>query len=356
MIGAAPVTVPSIAAATAGIAGFVASLFVGSRLVPGVEREVVAADGECVRYRFNGLVLFAIVMSLAALAQWLGPGLAGLARNRWSLFIAANLLAWPAAAAMAWRPRAPGHPALADFIYGRERSPQLWGVDLKLFSYRPSLIGLALMNLSFAALQFEESGTLSRAMICYQAFTFVYIANYFLFERGMLFTWDLIEENFGWMLIWGDYVLVPFFYALPGLYVYLRPDDVTPGFAVGTALVYGFGFWLFRGANGQKHRFKERPSAPIWGRPPRVVGNRLLASGFWGIGRKLNYTGEFLIYVSWTLLTGFQSPVPYLVPAWLLMLLMQRAARDDRRCSRKYGSVWDDYCRTVKFRMFPYIY
>ena len=354
MMPFASVSAQSVGFAVAGEACFVALLFVLSRVVPGHDVEIVASTGERIRYRFNGLVLFAITLLLAGLAQWCGFGLAVLARHVWSVFIAANLLAWPAAIALAFRgSRAPG---FAGFFYGVEKNPQMWGIDLKMFSYRPSLIGLALMNVSFAALQWEETGTLSLAMICYQAFTLIYITNYFHFEQGMLFTWDIIEEKFGWMLIWGDYVLVPFFYSLPAAYVLLRPDDIAPAPALAAAALYVFGFWVFRGANGQKHQFKQHPSAPIWGRAPHVVGGCLLASGFWGIGRKLNYTGEFLMYVSWTLMAGFQSLVPYLVPAWLLLLLMQRAGRDDKRCRQKYGQLWDEYCRTARFRMFPYIY
>ena len=349
----APISVASVALAVLGVAGFVVALFAASWLVPGPEQSIVTRNGERIRYRFNGLALFAITMGLAGLVQAFGPGLAGLARHIWSLFIAANLLAWPAAIALALRAPAGG---FAAFFYGAECNPQLFGIDLKMFSYRPSLIGLALINVAFAALQWDATGALSLAMIGYQAFTLLYVLNYFHFEHGMLFTWDIIEEKFGWMLVWGDYVLVPFFYSMPAAFVLLRPDDISPlAFFILTVL-YGFGFWVFRGANGQKHRFKQNPAAPVWGRSPQVVGGRLLASGFWGIGRKLNYTGEFLMYLSWTAMAGFQSAVPYLVPAWLLLLLMQRAARDDRRCREKYGRLWDEYCRTARFRMFPYIY
>jgi len=38
---------------------------------------------------------------------------------------------------------------------------------------------------------------------------------------------------------------------------------------------------VFRGANKQKHVFKKNPKAPIWGKPPKVVGGKLLASGYW---------------------------------------------------------------------------
>lgn len=353
MMSFAPISVSSVSFAMAGIGGFVVVLLVASWLVPGPEQDIVGENGKRIRFRFNGLALFAIAMVLVAFMQALGAGLAALARHLLSLFIAANLLAWPAAIVLVVRAPRPG---LAAFFYGAEKHPQLFSIDLKMFSYRPSLIGLALINVSFASLQLEMIGTLSLAMIGYQAFMLLYIANYFHFEQGMLSTWDIIEEKFGWMLVWGDYVLVPFFYSLPAAYVLLRPEDISPLAVLAIAILYAFGFWLFRGANGQKHRFKQYPAMPIWGRSPHVIGGRLLASGFWGIGRKLNYTGEFFIYLSWTLMAGFQSAVPYLLPAWLLLLLMQRAARDDRRCSQKYGRLWAEYCRTARFRMFPYIY
>lgn len=38
---------------------------------------------------------------------------------------------------------------------------------------------------------------------------------------------------------------------------------------------------VFRGANKQKHDFKKNPKSPIWGKPPKVVGGKLLASGYW---------------------------------------------------------------------------
>lgn len=40
-------------------------------------------------------------------------------------------------------------------------------------------------------------------------------------------------------------------------------------------------YLVFRGANKQKHVFKKNPEALIWGKPPKVVGGKLLASGYW---------------------------------------------------------------------------
>ncbi|MGH2690638.1 MAG: hypothetical protein ACRDKW_17790 [Actinomycetota bacterium] len=87
-----------------------------------------------------------------------------------------------------------------------------------------------------------------------------------------------------------------------------------------------------------------------------MIGGRLLVSGFWGIGRKLNYTGELMVYTAWTLTTGFRSPVPYLLPLWLAVLFVHRAWRDEQRCLNKYGDLWSEYCRHARFRMLPFVY
>src|SRR5262249_24517846 len=232
----------------------------------------------------------------------------------------------------------------------------LLGVDLKLFSYRPSLIGLALVNLSLAAAEYQAQGGLSLDMALYQVLFLVYVANYLQFEQGILFTWDMIEERFGWMLVWGDYVLVPFFYCLPGLWLLGHPHELGPTAAVILILLFGLGFWLFRGANEQKHRFRRDPDALIWGKPAETLGGRLLVSGFWGIGRKLNYTGELCIYVALAMTAGFASPVPYLVALWLAALLVHRAWRDEQRCRAKYGELWAAYCPRARLPLVAVVY
>ena len=180
-----------------------------------------------------------------------------------------------------------------------------------MFSYRPSLIGLALTDLSLACLQIAAHGRLAPRMALYQVFSFLYLANYFQFESGMLFTWDVVSEKFGWELVWGDYVLVPFFYSLPAWYLVDNFDPIPPVMLAAVILLYAGGFATFRGANQQKHRFKQDPHARIWGQPARTLEGRLLVSGFWGIGRKLNYTGELCMYWAWTLLCGFTRSCPF---------------------------------------------
>jgi len=347
-VAQAPLGAESVLAAAGAWLGFVALLFLGSRLLPArVEPGASGPDGSAREYRLNGLALFCLTIGAVAIAQAAGLApLEWIARHLVALFLVANSFA--VAFTLALRPWAlPG---------GSERDPAWWGVDLKLFSYRPSLIALALANLSLASAQHAEHGTLSTPMVLYQVFTFLYVLNYFQFERGMLHTWDVIAERFGAMLVWGDYVLVPFFYSLPAWFLVHRTDSPSAGAVAGLIALYAFGFWLFRGANEQKHRFKRDPQARIWGAPARTLGGRLLVSGFWGIARHLNYTGEICMYLAFALTTGFESFLPYLLPAWLAVLLLHRAGRDDRRCREKYGGLWDEYTRRVRFRMFPLVY
>ncbi|WP_187415103.1 hypothetical protein [Nonomuraea sp. PA05] len=336
--------------------GFVAALFAGSLVLPGRRlRGAPLPDGTRRLYRVNGPALLGVVgLGAGVLAVVLPEALGFPYRNAVALFVVANLFA--VAATLVLYARAPGPKRPRDLFSGVELNPTLAGVDLKLFSYRPSLMGLLLINVSFAAAQLERHGELTGRMLLYQAFCALYTINYFQFEHGMLHTWDIIAERFGGMLIWGDYVLVPFFYSLPGWFLV---DTLTPLPAwagVTACLAFAFGFWLFRGANGQKHRARTDPEARIWGRPARFLDGKLLVSGFWGVGRKLNYTGELLMYASWTALCGLASPVPYLLPAWLAVLLIHRAWRDDRRCREKYGPLWDAYCRHARFRMIPFVY
>ena len=339
---------------------FIGILFAGSILLPGRRFEGPKIDGKKLIYKPNGLALFLLTMALAGLGQLAGWfSLSTLHTHFAALLVAANVFAFALSGWLYFRATRSmeGSPGFRrGFFMGVELNPAWLGVDLKFFSYRPSLIALALFNVSFAAVQYETYGELTLAMALYQAFTFLYVLNYFQFEHGMVHTWDIISERFGFNLVWGDYVLVPFFYCLAGWWLVHATEPLSHLAAAAIVALFAFGFWVFRGANGQKHRFKRDPQTVIWGKPARSLDGRLLISGFWGIGRHLNYSGEICVYLSFALTTGFASWAPYLLPGWLAGLLWHRSRRDDRRCRAKYGELWERYTQRVRFAMLPYIY
>ena len=343
------------------IAVFIGALFLGSILVPGRRIRGPDLGGKSITYKINGLALLLLTVLAAGIAQVSGAfSLSLLYMHFFALFVAANVFAFAFSGWLYWRSaRKPAEsPGFwRGFFFGAELNPALLGVDLKMFSYRPSLIGLALFNTSFAVVQYETYGHLTLAMALYQVLTWAYVLNYFQFERGMVHTWDIISERFGWMLVWGDYVFVPFFYCIVGWWlVDASGPPLGPLAAAGIVLLYAFGFWVFRSANAQKHRFKRNPVTRIWGRPAESLDGRLLVSGFWGIGRHLNYSGEICMYLAFALTTGFASWAPYVLPAWLAGLLWHRSRRDERRCRAKYGELWGRYKERVPYSMVPFVY
>ena len=337
---------------------FIVALFIGSIVCPGRQVVLADSDGGTRRFRLNGATLLVVTLLVVGTLHVLGWITVSEIPSRFlELFISANVFAFAFSAYLFLKSRpVEGEGNWTGFFFGRDLNPVHFGIDLKFFSYRPSLIALAIFNLSFAVLQYETYERLTLAMTLYQIFTLIYVFNYFQFESGMVHTWDIVSERFGWMLVWGDYVLVPFFYCIGGWWLVHAQGDLSIGAAIGLVALFSFGFWMFRGSNQQKHRFKQDSATRRWGKPAETLDGRLLVSGFWGIGRHLNYTGEICVYMAFTLTIGFESWIPYLLPIWLLVLLVHRSRRDDKRCREKYGELWVRYTQRVRFAMFPYVY
>ena len=82
-------------------------------------------------------------------------------------------------------------------------------------------------------------------------------------------------------------------------------------------------------------------------------GTKLLTSGWWGLARKINYTGDWIMGLSWCLLCGFESIVPYFYAIYFAILLVHRSIRDDHMCKEKYGEDWEKYKDLVPYRFIP---
>jgi len=347
-------------AAALGLLIFLGLLFAAVKVLPG--RDVAGReepDGTRFRYRINGMAVFAAANVLVAAGTLIFDlSLAPLLDHFWTLFITANLISFALALWLHWRARAarPGPTTLGQKLIGRELNPRVFGVDLKMWAYEPSLIGFGLLVGAFGYAQFERHGEITPQMGFWLVGWWIYLATHYAYQDFLLSIWDVIEERFGLMLLWGDLVLVPFFYSIGGWFLLDQRDPISTPALLAIAALYAVSLWMFRSANAQKWRFKQDPKAVIWGEKAEAIGGRLLISGWWGIGRHLNYTGEIGVYLALTLATGFDSYVPYLLPLWMLVLLTHRAYRDDRRCRAKYGAAWHAYCAHSHFRMFPFVY
>ena len=183
-------------------------------------------------------------------------------------------------------------------------------------------------------------------------------------EPAILTTMDITTDGFGWMLSFGDLAWVPALYSLQARFLSTRHTALTSPFDyayLAIVVVLGvLGMIIFRGANSQKDTYKRDPNHPsvkALKTIPTPAGTKpLLVDGWWGKARHINYFGDWLMSISWSLPTGFISPLPYFYPVYFAVLLVHRDLRDEEKCAIKYGKAWDIYCEKVKYRIIPYVY
>lgn len=257
-----------------------------------------------------------------------------------------------------------------DFYMGIELNPRIGKFDFKLFfNGRPGIIAWTLINISFAAAQYQMYGYVTNSMIIVNLLQAIYVIDFFWNEAWYLNTIDMCHEHFGWMLAWGDSVWLPYMYTLQGLYLVYNPVQLPNEYAL---FVFGLGvsgYLLFRSVNNQKERFRNNNGdVLIWGKKPEYIPctyraadgeerqNKLLVSGWWGFARHFNYTGDLIGSLAYCLACGFGHILPYFYFAFMTILLVHRCIRDEHRCQNKYGTDWDTYCSKVRYRLIPGIF
>ena len=339
------------------------------RVVEGLPLE----DGSRLRYRMNGLaamlVTFAVV-GAGHIEGWLD--LTWIHDNFGALISAITIFCYAFGLFLyVWGKAHPGGPSkvsgdfFVDYFFGpalNPRLPPVTGFDFKFFCEgRPGLIGWMIINFALALTQHERHGAISLSMWIVLGLQLFYILHYFWAESFILSTIDIRSERFGWMLAYGDLGLVPMTYCLQAFYLIDHVHSIPPWWAIFIVLFNFTGFYLFRAANMQKDRFRRDPEhCIIWGKPAEYLdtqrGTRLLVSGFWGKARHVNYLGDWMMALAWSLPCLFGSIVPYFYPLWFAFLLITRERRDDRWCAKKYGADWERYRALVPSRIVPGVY
>jgi len=256
-----------------------------------------------------------------------------------------------------------------DYWMGFARNPRIGSFDLKLFcEARPGLILWVLLNFSIAAKQYEQFGEISISMVLVCVFHFWYIMDYYYHEEAILTTMDIITDKFGFMLVFGDLAWVPFTYVFQAFYLLKhtpggQPIHISYQFVALILALKAVGYYLFRWVNSQKHEFRrhaDEPNFTVWGKKPTYIltkrGTKLLTSGFWGLARHLNYTGDIILSWTWCLPCAFDSIAPYFYGIYFTALDVHRCWRDHNECKKKYGDDWEKYCKTVPYVFIPGIF
>jgi 7-dehydrocholesterol reductase len=279
-----------------------------------------------------------------------------------------------------------------DYFMGVELNPRIGPLDWKLFfNGRPGIIGWSLINLSFAAAQFTYHGHISNSMILVNFLQTLYIGYFFYREAWYLKTLDISHDHFGWMFSFGDLVWLPAMYTLQALYLVENPVDLSFPYFLFVLSLGCCGFYIFASSNNEKDNFRSNHRNDMIDRKQlrdlsytscgrgkdsmhRNAGSlpqlrtipctyhtsdgkthqtQLLMSGWWGTCRHINYTGDLMLSLAYSLACGTNSIFPYFYIIYLTILLLHRSIRDDTKCRDKYGSSWDTYCQHVPYRFIP---
>jgi 7-dehydrocholesterol reductase len=181
---------------------------------------------------------------------------------------------------------------------------------------------------------------------------------------------DIQHDRAGYYICWGCLVWVPSIYTSTAFYLTTSLDkDLSMPMA---AAILFFG-WLCIAINydSDQQRYIFRRTAGqciIWNRPApphHIVASYnttkgdqrtslLLVDGWWRYSRHFHYIPEVLASFCWSIPamdSGFVAPYFYVI--YLVILLTDRAFRDDERCSKKYGVHWQQYCAEVPYKIVP---
>ncbi|KAL8712867.1 MAG: hypothetical protein Q9220_003075 [cf. Caloplaca sp. 1 TL-2023] len=269
--------------------------------------------------------------------------------------------------------RMTGRP-IYDFFMGAELNPRIFGLlDLKMFSeVRMPWYLLFLISAAAATRQYEQFGSVSGEVAFLVIAHFLYANACAKGEECITTTWDMYHEKWGFMLIFWNFAGVPLSYChctlflanhAPSVYHWKQPA------LVAFYIAYLFVYWIWDTTNSQKNYFRQEERGTLVHRNaflhlpwqtvknPHIIrtkaGDSILADGWYGYARKIHYTADMYFALSWALITGFHSPLPWFYPVFFAIMISHRAYRDIQKCEAKYGEAWQEYKRQVPYLFIP---
>ena len=256
-----------------------------------------------------------------------------------------------------------------DFYWGTELYPVIKGVNLKMFiNCRLGMMSWGLILLSYAAAQDQLFG-LSNSMVVAIVLQMIYLTKFYIWESGYLASLDIMYDRAGFYICWGCMVWLPCIYTSPTMYLVHYPNDLGLILSLLIIICGAMSIMINYLADRQRQLVRRTSGAcKIWGKEPRTIQatyktdsgdtkrNLLLCSGWWGIARHFHYLPEISAAFFWSVPALFVNFSPYFYVCFLTLLLLDRSFRDDLRCSKKYGTYWQEYCNQVPYKIVPLLF
>jgi len=265
-----------------------------------------------------------------------------------------------------------------DFYKGIQLHPRIFGVDLKqLINCRIAMMSWSLLLLLYLDKQNNQSGGMRGELIVSVVLQLIYVAKFFLWERGYFFSIDIIHDRCGFMIIWGVLCWLPCVYTNHSYYLVDFQPNLNDQFRVFKLIsVFLFGLvsialnyyadyqrQLARDTNGNCSFFGHKAvvipveyTVETHDKKEEKKKTLLLCSGMWGLARHFNYVFELMLALSFGLPSFEWSLTCHFYFIFLCILLFDRAGRDDERCAQKYKNHWEEYKKRVPYSIIPYVY
>jgi 7-dehydrocholesterol reductase len=260
--------------------------------------------------------------------------------------------------------------AVFDYYWGIELYPTVLGFNVKqLTNCRFGMMAWPLIVVSFAAKQHALYGVIADSMVVAVTLQLLKMVKFFSWERGYLHSLDIMHDQAGFYICWGCLVWVPAIYTASTLYLVAHPNHLGWPFATALIALGALAILVSVLADTERRRVRDtHGKTKVWGKPPVLIRapytdergerreNLLLASGFWGLSRHFHYVPEVLAAFFWTLPVLFDHALPWLYVVYIVVLLIDRALRDDNRCAAKYGPAWETYRQRVPYKIVPGVF
>lgn len=245
-----------------------------------------------------------------------------------------------------------GNP-IVDFFNGREFNPFFGRADLKLQTFRFSMIGLAVLNVLLVLNSVTNNkGQINPVVAVAAAFQVVYALDALFFEEYYFFSYDAMNTGFGFSLI-SSYHSFPFLPTLITQYLITRGPQLPWYCLVSIGLINLAGYIIFRKTESQRCEAAKDPKSG-------AVKLMEASQGFWNYVRHPNYLGEILIQWSWVLpavgVAGRTDLLIYYLPVFTTLMILVRCSQQNNRNQKKFGSAWTNYCKRVPSNLIPKVF
>ncbi|XP_022920628.2 delta(14)-sterol reductase TM7SF2 [Onthophagus taurus] len=257
-----------------------------------------------------------------------------------------------------------------NFFIGKEVSPVIFGVHMKIYLIRLVHIGRSILTTAILSKSLDinkivalypnlsniHSLNLNYSLLAICFMTYITMFDRIFYEKVMASTFEIRHEGHGYLTN-VYFMSTLFLYGLIPKYVHDARLQLNPYILGLVCLVFFIGYIINRGSMNQKYWFRVNPfhsSVSYLSTIQTSQGKKLLCGGFWGIVRHPNYFGEIMMNLSYAPFTCGSGLLIYIlctIPA-----LIYRTTRVEFRLKQRYEVGWDRYCENVRKMFIPKVF